>query len=108
MNSNLSSVNTKMNVVTGCSMEPALYRGDIVTVEKNPDNVNIGDIVIYNATWFGQPVIHRIINITKTLEGDVYLMKGDNNPFPTLSWLKGSRSFQKLKWKMMVLLLYLK
>ena len=63
-----------LNVVVSGSMEPVFYRGDIVAIEKadflgihefNPDDVQIGDIVVYNAEWFDQPVIHRVINITK-------------------------------------------
>ncbi|MDI6723807.1 MAG: hypothetical protein QMD61_04110 [Methanobacterium sp.] len=59
--------------------------------------MKIGDIVIYNATWFGQPVIHRVINITKTPEGDVYLMKGDNNPSPDPVLVKREQIISKFK-----------
>ncbi|KUK00707.1 MAG: putative signal peptidase, partial [Methanobacteriaceae archaeon 41_258] len=61
-----------MNVVVSGSMEPVFYRGDIVIVEKsdffglqefNPLDVKKGDIIIYNANWFPEPVIHRIIDI---------------------------------------------
>ena len=61
-----------LNVVVSGSMEPAFYRGDIVMVEKadflgihefNPEDVQVGDVVVYDAKWFDQPVIHRIIDI---------------------------------------------
>ena len=61
-----------MDVVVSGSMEPAFYRGDIVAVQKadllgihefDPKDVKIGDIVVYDAKWFNQPVIHRIIDI---------------------------------------------
>ena len=61
-----------LNVVVSGSMEPAFYRGDIVLVEKadflgihefNPEDVKVGDIVVYDAVWFDQPVIHRVIRI---------------------------------------------
>jgi signal peptidase I len=79
-----------MNVVVSGSMEPVFYRGDVVVIEKtnflgineiNPDDLKIGDIVIYNATWFPEPVIHRII-ATGTSENGTpyYVTKGDNNP----------------------------
>ncbi|MGB9936336.1 MAG: signal peptidase I [Methanobacterium sp.] len=73
-----------MNVVVSGSMEPVLYRGDIVIIDTNPDvnNIQVGDIVVYRATWFPQPVIHRVIKITETSEDKLYTIKGDNNPSP--------------------------
>lgn len=72
-----------MVVVVSGAMEPALYRGDIVFVEENPSNIQVGDILVYNATWFNQPVIHRVISVKNDSKGNtVYEMKGDNNPVP--------------------------
>ncbi len=77
-----------LNVVVSGSMEPAFYRGDIVLVEKanffginefNPEDVQIGDVVVYDAKWYDQPVIHRIINIVEINGTTMYLIKGDNN-----------------------------
>ena len=80
-----------LNVVVSGSMEPAFYRGDIVLVEKadflgihefNPEDVKVGDVVVYDAAWYDQPVIHRIINITEINGTTIYLIKGDNNNAP--------------------------
>lgn len=80
-----------LNVVVSGSMEPAFYRGDIVLVEKadlfgikefNPDDVQVGDVVVYDAAWFDQPVIHRIINIVDVNGSTMYVIKGDNNDSP--------------------------
>lgn len=77
-----------LNVVVSGSMEPVFYRGDIVAVEKtnflgihefNPEDVKVGDIVVYDAVWFDQPVIHRVINITEINGQTMYVIKGDNN-----------------------------
>ena len=77
-----------LNVVVSGSMEPAFYRGDIVMVEKadflgihefDPSNVKIGDVVVYDAAWYDQPVIHRVINITDINGTTMYVIKGDNN-----------------------------
>ena len=77
-----------LNVVVSGSMEPVFYRGDIVAVEKtnllgiqefNPKDVQVGDIVVYDAKWFNQPVIHRIIAIKEINGKTVYEIKGDNN-----------------------------
>jgi signal peptidase I len=79
-----------LNVVVSGSMEPVFYRGDVVVIEKtnflglheiNPEDLKVGDIVIYQATWFPEPVIHRIISIQKGTDGKTYYVtKGDNNP----------------------------
>ena len=81
-----------LNVVVSGSMEPVFYRGDVVVIEKtnlfgiqelNPSDLKVGDIVIYNATWFPEPVIHRIISIQTGSDGQTYYVtKGDNNPKP--------------------------
>jgi signal peptidase len=70
-------------------MEPVFYRGDVVVIEKtnflgfqeiNPSDLKVGDIIIYSATWFPEPVIHRIISIKKGSDGKTYYVtKGDNN-----------------------------
>jgi signal peptidase I len=81
-----------LNVVVSGSMEPVFYRGDVVVIEKtnlfgiqevNPTDLKVGDIIIYNATWFPEPVIHRIISIQTGSDGQTYYVtKGDNNPKP--------------------------
>ena len=77
-----------LNVVVSGSMEPVFYRGDIVAVEKadllgiqefDPKDVQIGDIVVYDAKWFNQPVIHRIIDAKEINGSTRYEIKGDNN-----------------------------
>ncbi|MEN6330010.1 MAG: signal peptidase I [Methanobacteriaceae archaeon] len=79
-----------LNVVVSGSMEPVFYRGDVVVIEKtnflgieevSPDTLQIGDIIIYQATWFPEPVIHRIIGTGTDPAGrSYYVTKGDNNP----------------------------
>ena len=80
-----------LNVVVSGSMEPAFYRGDIVAIEKadflgihefDPKDVQVGDIVVYDAVWYSEPVIHRVINITEINGTTYYMIKGDNNDRP--------------------------
>lgn len=67
-------------VVLSDSMEPAIYRGDMAIVDNNPDDIQLGDIVIYNATWHSRPIIHRVISIQEDSNGNtVYELKGDKN-----------------------------
>ncbi|MDR3223894.1 MAG: signal peptidase I [Methanobrevibacter sp.] len=78
-----------LNVVISGSMEPLMYRGDIVGIEKvnflgfhefDPEDVKIGDVVVYNGEWFPGPIIHRVINITEENGTKLFTIKGDNNP----------------------------
>lgn len=81
-----------LNVVVSGSMEPVFYRGDVVVIEKtsflglqevDSKNLKVGDIIIYQATWFPEPVIHRIITKGTDPNGKAYYVtKGDNNPGP--------------------------
>ena len=85
-----------LNVVVSGSMEPSFYRGDIVATENvntygiqefNPyTDVKVGDVVVYDAMWYSEPVIHRVIDITQINGSQYYIIKGDNNevqdPYP--------------------------
>ena len=80
-----------LNVVVSGSMEPVMYRGDIVVLEQanilgfhefSPDDIQVGDIVVYNAKWHEGPVIHRVISIEEKNGQTVFLIKGDNNDRP--------------------------
>lgn len=81
--SNDSEKQTGTCVIVSDTMAPALHRGDIVFIENNPSSIQVGDIIVYNATWFNKPVIHRVIAIKNDSNGKVlYELKGDNNPSP--------------------------
>lgn len=94
-----------MNVVVSGSMEPVFYRGDIVIVQKadmlgihefDPDSVQVGDIVVYDASWFSSPVIHRVINITEINGTTYYEIKGDNNKVPDPYWVTSAELKKEL------------
>jgi signal peptidase I len=73
-----------MNVVVSASMEPVLYRGDIIFVDSNTDNIQVGNIIVYHATWTPEPknVVHRVINKGEINGTMTYRTKGDNNSVP--------------------------
>ena len=94
-----------MNVVVSGSMEPAFYRGDIVVVEKadflginefDPKDVQVGDVVVYDAKWFDQPVIHRVIDIKDVNGTTMYKIKGDNNNSPDPYYVTPSQIKEKV------------
>lgn len=75
------------SVVQSGSMEPTLYKGDLLFVKAQSD-YSAGDIVVYETE--GILVVHRIIGI----DGDVVTTQGDANNVPDRpfdeSCIKGS------------------
>lgn len=66
-------------VVLSGSMEPSMYRGDILMLHKTTPIEN-GDIVVYSLPGEGIPIVHRIILKQKNDKNQYkYLTKGDNN-----------------------------
>ena len=70
------------------SMEPVLYKGDLIVVEGIPESNDIyaasanidppGDIVVYQGT--SQLIVHRVID-KRTVSGNtIFVFHGDNNP----------------------------
>ena len=89
-----------LNVVVSGSMEPVMYRGDIVVLEQanllgfhefNTSDIKVGDIVVYNAAWHEGPVIHRVINIAEINGSTVFEIKGDNNDVSDPYWVTKSQ-----------------
>jgi signal peptidase I len=63
-------------VVVGSSMEPRLHRGDLALVRRSA-TYRPGDVVLYDSRELGSKVLHRIVRV----EGDRFVLKGDNNDF---------------------------
>ena len=53
-------------VVLSGSMEPTMWRGDILALYM-PDEFEIGDIVVFNIKEKEIPIIHRVIQTHKEL-----------------------------------------
>ncbi len=64
-------------MVNGNSMEPGIHKGDLALVRQS-GVYQVGDIVTYHDGQMNADVIHRIIGV----EGDQYVLQGDNN-----SWI---------------------
>jgi signal peptidase I len=68
-------------IVNGISMEPGYHLGDL-TIMRKAARYQLGDIVTYRDAEMQAYVIHRIIQV----EGDHYVLQGDNN-----SWIDAYR-----------------
>ena len=94
---------TPMVVVISGSMEPTLYRGDLLFLKgKDPADIQngsyqgdpAGDIIVFEASWSysGEPIVHRVIDKRFNATGtEIWEFKtqGDNvitNPTPDSGW----------------------
>jgi signal peptidase len=68
---------TTLTIVSGESMEPTYYTGDLVVSRCGP--VEVGDVIVYNPPNVGGArVIHRIVDGNAE---DGWVVQGDNNGF---------------------------
>jgi signal peptidase len=66
-------------VVLSGSMEPTMWRGDILALWM-PDQFEVGDIVVFNINDREIPIIHRVIQTHIDENGEIRILtKGDNN-----------------------------
>ncbi len=85
-----SGSETPVVVVLSGSMEPAIWRGDILFLWQDRESeYRVGEIIVYQIKGRSIPIIHRIVEVhqlapselTPDLPGKVKLLtKGDNNP----------------------------
>lgn len=92
--------------VFGTSMEPELHAGNLILIEeKDPADVKVGDIIVYNVPtaiqdYYNYPpvVAHRVIEVRDTEFGIAWRTKGDNtgeDPFTIrINDLRGTVSNQ--------------
>jgi signal peptidase len=65
-------------LVSGVSMEPALYAGDVVITRDVPaEDVEVGDIVRFRMG--NSYIIHRVVEIEASGSGHYFVTKGDAN-----------------------------
>lgn len=68
------------SIVATESMVPTIKRGAIIIVkEKNFDNVQVGDVVVYKSEQYQIYIVHRVIEIND--DGQL-ITQGDNNSSP--------------------------
>ena len=58
------------------SMKPLLQGGEFVVTWGNFDNIQVGNVLVYSATYHHNPLIHRAVQ--KDSHG--FLMAGDSSP----------------------------
>lgn len=68
---------TPVVAVFSNSMVPTYDKGDMIIVQGGT-NISVGDIVVYDASGYKYPIIHRILNVT----ANGVVTKGDHNLSP--------------------------
>ena len=67
-------------VVESESMLPTLEIGHLLVLQaRAPENIQVGDIIVFNAAYHDKPIVHRIISIQNVTGELRYYTKGDNN-----------------------------
>lgn len=67
-------------VVLSGSMEPGMFRGDILFLTLWDEPFTPGDITVFKIAGRGIPIVHRVLNSHEKADGHVEMLtKGDNN-----------------------------
>ncbi len=71
---------TPLVVVESDSMIPTLYRGHLLVLQAQPpEDIIVGDIIVFHATYHDKPIVHRVIEVQNVSGVLHYITKGDNN-----------------------------
>jgi len=74
------TVASPLVVVESESMLPTLEVGHLLVLQaRGPEQINVGDIIVFNAHYHTKPIVHRIIEIQNVTGELHYITKGDNN-----------------------------
>jgi len=85
----VSGSNAPLSVVVSGSMEPTLYRGDVIVMyDTKKEPYRVGEIIAFQVKEDNPFILHRIVDINDN--GDI-LTKGDNNPVPDDQFLYHGR-----------------
>ena len=67
-------------VVESESMLPTLAVGHLLVLQaRAPDQIQVGDIIVFNAGYHDKPIVHRVIEIQNVTGELHYYTKGENN-----------------------------
>lgn len=67
-------------VVESESMLPTLEIGHLLVLQaRAPDQIQVGDIIVFDASYHEKPIVHRIVEIQNVTGELHYFTQGDNN-----------------------------
>jgi signal peptidase len=75
---NNGALGVQPSLISGNSMNPVLYPGDVViTRVSSPEKIQVGDIIRFHRD--GIDVVHRVVEVQNNNSTLVYITRGDNN-----------------------------
>jgi signal peptidase len=75
---NTGFLGVRPSLVSGNSMNPVLYPGDVVITHRvAPEQIQLGDVIRFRKDNID--VVHRVIDIRQESAGIVFTTRGDNN-----------------------------
>ncbi|MCJ7817989.1 MAG: signal peptidase I [Candidatus Thorarchaeota archaeon] len=67
-------------VVESESMLPTLEVGHLLVLQaRAPEQIQVGDIIVFDASYHTKPIVHRIVEIQNVTGELHYFTQGDNN-----------------------------
>ena len=92
----------KAYIIKSDSMEPSIKSGDVVIVEKIPEeNIQVGDIITFKKNT--EIITHRISRIEEEANIKRYVTKGDNNNLEDIEKV----TYEDIKGKNVIIIPYL-
>ncbi|KAJ6573330.1 putative signal peptidase [Mycena sp. CBHHK59/15] len=96
----LTNCKSPIVVVLSGSMEPGIYRGDILFLTNYASPYRTGDIAVYQVDGSPIPIVHRVVQThgmpdNESLSVQSLLTKGDNNDVDDLSLYRGLERLEK-------------
>ena len=74
-------------VVESESMLPTLEVGHLLVLQaRAPDQIHVGDIIVFEASYHTKPIVHRIVQIDNSSGELHYYTQGDNNDLRDPMW----------------------
>ncbi|KAJ7820108.1 signal peptidase I [Mycena olivaceomarginata] len=94
----LTNCKSPIVVVLSGSMEPGIYRGDLLFLSNNmPQNYVTGDITVYQVTGEAITIVHRVVETHNGpgASSHLFLTKGDNNDIGDVSLYQGLERLER-------------
>lgn len=69
----------------------------VIVLGADPEDIRVGDVIVFRQASYDMPIIHRVINITSKDGVHYFSTKGDHNPVPD-PWVVGEEDVEGRAW----------
>jgi signal peptidase len=75
---NSGALGVRPSLISGNSMNPVLYPGDVVITQNiSPESIRVGDVIRFHRN--GIDIIHRVKEVQNNNPSPIFITRGDNN-----------------------------